>query len=131
MEQHKSSHMHHYRTLGLMLSISFVVMYGLMYSMTNRFTDVFMNVNQVYMAALMAAPMALIELALMPSMYPDKRLNTMLAIGAVIVLIGSWIAIDLPRAETGGPFAAVRPARATSRPLHERCECARARCRPS
>ena len=72
MEHHKSSHMRHYRTLGLMLSISFVVMYGLMYSMTNRFADVLMNVNQVYMAALMAAPMALIELALMPSMYPTS-----------------------------------------------------------
>jgi uncharacterized protein (DUF305 family) len=76
-----------------MLGISFVVMYGLMYSMTNRFADVFMNINQVYMAALMAAPMALIELVLMRSMYADRRLNMMIGIGALSVLLGSWVAI--------------------------------------
>jgi hypothetical protein len=35
----------------------------------------FMNLNQFYMARLMAAPKVIIELALMGSMYSDRRRN--------------------------------------------------------
>jgi len=49
--------------------------------MVNRFENVLNNVNQVYMAALMASPMALLEVALMGKMYPDRRVN--IAIGAI------------------------------------------------
>ena len=47
----------HYRHLGMMAALSFAAMYILMYAMVNRFDDVYNNVNQVYMAGLMAAPM--------------------------------------------------------------------------
>jgi hypothetical protein len=57
MKDHTMSAMHHYRNFVLMLFASFIAMYGLMYAMTNRFEDVFMNWNQLYMAALMTAPM--------------------------------------------------------------------------
>jgi uncharacterized protein (DUF305 family) len=52
-----------------------------------------MNVNQFYMAGLMAAPMGLIELALMGAMYRDRRLNAMVAAGSVIALAAFWILI--------------------------------------
>lgn len=52
MKNHTMSAMHHYRQLALMLLDSFIAMYGLMYAMTNRFDDVLVNLNQVYMAAL-------------------------------------------------------------------------------
>lgn len=93
MKEHKASEMHHYRSLCAMLIASFAAMYVLMYAMTSRFDDVFMNFNQVYMAALMTAPMALIEITIMRSMYTDRRANwTVLGIG-LIVLAGSWTSI--------------------------------------
>lgn len=93
VKEHKASEMHHYRSLCAMLIASFAAMYVLMYAMTSRFDDVFMNFNQVYMAALMTAPMALIEITIMRSMYTDRRANwTVLGIG-LIVLAGSWTSI--------------------------------------
>ena len=62
----------HYGRLLLMLALSFVAMYILMYAMVNSFANVYNNVNQVYMAGLMAAPMGVIELALMGAMYPRQ-----------------------------------------------------------
>ena len=40
----------------------------------------FISVNQFYMAGLMTAPMVSIELLLVGSMYPQKKLNLILAI---------------------------------------------------
>jgi len=50
-------------------------MYTLMYAMVDSAQDVYHNVNQVYMAGLMTAPMVVIELSLMAGMYQNKRLN--------------------------------------------------------
>jgi hypothetical protein len=55
--------------LALAAALSFLAMYILMYAMVNSLSNVFNNVNQVYIAALMATPMVLIELLLMGSMY--------------------------------------------------------------
>ena len=92
MEQ---SHQHHhpYALLAGMTVLSFIAMYILMYAMVDTFGNVFSSINQVYMAGLMAAPMVLIELALMRSMYPNSRLNAGIAAVAVIALIGFFIAI--------------------------------------
>jgi hypothetical protein len=43
--------------------------------MVNAFANVYMNINQVYMAGLMAAPMGIIELALMGAMYRDRKIE--------------------------------------------------------
>jgi hypothetical protein len=83
----------HYGRLMAMIALSFIAMYILMYAMVNRFDNVFNNVNQVYMAGLMAMPMLLIELALMASMYPDKRRNAWFAGGAVLIMALCWIGI--------------------------------------
>jgi uncharacterized protein (DUF305 family) len=86
MKDHTTSGMIHYQHLAVMLVMSFVAMYLLMYAMTDRFDDVFMSLNQVYMAGLMTAPMAVIELVVMRAMYENARLN--LIIIAVAVLVG-------------------------------------------
>ena len=59
----------HYLRLGIMAMLSFVAMYLLMYAMVNTIDDMYMNVNQLYMAGLMAAPMVVIELVVMHAMY--------------------------------------------------------------
>jgi hypothetical protein len=85
--------MNHYGRLLAMAALSFVVMYMLMYAMVDVFGNVFNNVNQVYMAGLMAAPMLLLELMLMGSMYPNKTFNAGLVMGSLAILLLCWIGI--------------------------------------
>ena len=91
--RHDGAAKHHYAMLAAMVALSFVSMYALMYAMVYSFGDVFNSVNQVYMAGLMAAPMALIELALMRSMYRDNTLNMIVIAASVIALIAFFILI--------------------------------------
>jgi uncharacterized protein (DUF305 family) len=92
-ESRKPMHEGMYRRLLVMTATSFVAMYALMYAMVDRLGHVYNNVNQVYMAGLMAASMVLIELAVMRSMYMDRRRNAVILGGAVIALAGCWFLI--------------------------------------
>jgi peptidoglycan/LPS O-acetylase OafA/YrhL len=81
-----------YRRLLLMAILSFVAMYILMYMMVDELQHVFPNVNQFYMAGMMAAPMVLIELLLMGAMYPDKKKNAVImtasAVAGLLFIVG-------------------------------------------
>ena len=77
----------HYVHLLIMAVLSFISMYILMYAMVDRLENVYPNFNQFYMAGLMAAPMVVIELIVMRSMYENKKLNTIIAGVSVIVAI--------------------------------------------
>lgn len=91
---------HPYRRLLIMTLFAFASMYVLMYAMVDRFDNVYSNLNQAYMAGLMAAPMVIIELLLMGAMYPRKGLNAgILATSAMagvvcFMLIRAQTAID-------------------------------------
>jgi uncharacterized protein (DUF305 family) len=80
-----------YGRLVVMVVLSFISMYALMYGMVNAFANVYMNINQVYMAGLMAAPMGIIELALMGAMYRDRKLNAQVAAGCLLALGVFWV----------------------------------------
>lgn len=86
-------HEGHYFSLALMTVLMFFVMYALMYAMVDRFANVYSNLNQVYMAGLMTAPMVLIEMALMRAMYVHRRLNTFIVASSVILGIACWLGI--------------------------------------
>src|SRR4029434_1986734 len=62
----------HYGRSFLMALLSRVSMYVLMYAMVDRWANVFSNVNQFYMAGLMAAPMIIIEIAVMSGNVPES-----------------------------------------------------------
>jgi hypothetical protein len=83
----------HYLRLLVMAALSFATMYALMYAMVDRFDNVFSSWNQVYMAGLMTAPMVLIELVLMRSMYPSTKLNAVLAVASLLAGIGCFLSI--------------------------------------
>jgi uncharacterized protein (DUF305 family) len=85
--------MNHYVRLLLMMMASFVAMYALMYAMVDRAPNAYHNLNQVYMAALMTAAMAIIELALMWRMYHRKTWNVTIVAAATLVLLVSWVCI--------------------------------------
>jgi uncharacterized protein (DUF305 family) len=94
--QHQQSHhdaANHYRNLAIMLLLSFVSMFILMYAMVDAFSNVYGNANQAYMAALMTAPMGVIEIVLMRPMYNNPQLNRLIVVLSVVVLLGSWLAI--------------------------------------
>jgi len=93
-DEHKMSmKSQHYQKLYIMAVLSFISMYILMYAMVDTFANVFLNINQFYMAGLMTAPMVLIEIALMGSMYMDKRLNSIIITASSLVLIGFFLLI--------------------------------------
>jgi uncharacterized protein (DUF305 family) len=102
-DQHKMEH-NPYARLAIMMILSFVSMYILMYAMVNAFANVFHNINQFYMAGLMAAPMALIEVLLMGAMYPNKRVNTIIAATSVLALVFFFILIRQQTAVTDRQF---------------------------
>ena len=88
----------HYGLLLLMALLSFPAMYALMYAMVDRFANVLPNWNQLYMAGLMTAPMVLIELLVMRSMYPNAKLNAIVGGVSLLAAVGCFVLI---RHQTG------------------------------
>jgi hypothetical protein len=59
--------------------------------------NVYSNLNQVYMAGLMTAPMVVIELVLMGSMYERRKLNAVLIAASLVALVALWLFIRQQR----------------------------------
>ena len=64
-----------YKKLAVVISINAVIMFLLTYAMIDRFDHFYANINRVYMAVMMVAPMVILMLLVMGSMYNNKRLN--------------------------------------------------------
>src|SRR6266498_996994 len=92
-KNHENMNENHYRHLVIMTVLSFISMYILMYAMVNTIGNVYNNFNQFYMAGLMTAPMVLIELFVMRSMYHDKRRNALIIAASVIVALMFFLLI--------------------------------------
>lgn len=87
------AHNHPYRQLALMAIAHLVAMFVLMYAMVDVVGNAIPNLNQAYMAVLMAAPMVILEISLMRDMYPSKRTNLWIVIGTVVIFVGSFFLI--------------------------------------
>lgn len=74
-----------YWLLALNLILSLAVMYLAMFSMIWGVSDFFHNLNMFYMALIMWAPMGVLMLATMGSMYSDRKLNVILYAGFALV----------------------------------------------
>ena len=90
-ERHQA--MSHYPRLLLMTVLSFIAMYFLMYAMVDSFDSYYNNINQAYMAGLMAAAMVVIELAVMRAMYHNRKLNAAIIALSVVALVACWALI--------------------------------------
>jgi len=82
-----------YNKLYIMAVLSFISMYVFMYAMVDKFANVFLNINQFYMAGLMTAPMIVIELALMSAMYQNKRVNALIMTVSIIAGLAFFLLI--------------------------------------
>lgn len=83
----------HYGRLAAMIGLSFLAMFFLMYAMVDALKNVVPNLNQAYMAALMTAPMVMLELVFMGAMYSNKRVNGLIWGLSILTLFGSWFLI--------------------------------------
>ncbi|HEY0628213.1 MAG TPA: DUF305 domain-containing protein [Sphingomicrobium sp.] len=84
---------HHYLMLGVNLLASLVIMYVAMFAMIWSWGEFIQNVNFLYMALVMWAPMAAVMLLSMRPMYPDKRLNGLLYLTFAALFIFSLFGI--------------------------------------
>lgn len=84
--------MNKYARFGVMIATSTVVMLGLMYLNTYQFDHVFFSETRVYMALLMGATMAVIMLAFMLQMYPNRLANIGIFVGSVVIFaLSLWL----------------------------------------
>ncbi len=80
----------HYRKLFINLAISMVAMYLVMFAMIDGMADFYNNVNMLYMALMMVAPMAILMLLMMGSMYQNRKLNIVLYITFAGLFVGAF-----------------------------------------
>lgn len=89
--EHQHAMRGNYLRLGLELAIDFIVMYLVMYTMIATLAHFHLNLNNVYMTLMMLAPMTVIMLVSMRSMFPSRRTNLALCAGAIVIFLVSFI----------------------------------------
>ena len=82
-----------YKRFALEMTLEFVVMYLVMYTMIATLEHFYLNLNNVYMTVMMAAPMAIIMLISMRAMFTVPRLNWLIGLGAAAVFVASYAAM--------------------------------------
>lgn len=82
-----------YKELTIELAIDFVIMYLVMYTMIASLDHLYLNINNVYMTLMMVAPMAVVMLVGMRSMFPSRRVNLAVAAVAAVVFTASFFAM--------------------------------------
>lgn len=76
-----------YKKLGLAVLINTVLMFLITYVNLRSFDHFYVNINRVYMAVLMAAPMVIVMMLVMRSMFERKQLNAILIAASAVVII--------------------------------------------
>lgn len=74
-----------YSKFFLMLLLSFIFMFLIMFLNMVEIDHFYISLNRTYMALIMASVMANIMMAMMYSMYPDKKKNNIIIILSVVI----------------------------------------------
>jgi uncharacterized protein (DUF305 family) len=94
MKDHSAQHdSGAYRKLAFELVIDFGIMYFVMYTMIESVGHLYLNVNNVYMTLMMVAPMAVVMLVSMRSMFQNKNLNLAIGVTAAAIFAASFFAM--------------------------------------
>lgn len=72
-----------------MLAVSFVIMYAVMFINVDSADHIYLSLTRLYMTLLMVSPMALTMLLFMSKMYPDKKSNSVIMLGSILIFISS------------------------------------------
>lgn len=86
-----------YRKLAIVMAINAVVMFLLTYALIDSLDHFHVNINRIYMTLMMVAPMVILMVIVMRSMFGNMRLNIALLVGAAAVFLGSF---SLARSQT-------------------------------
>ena len=103
MQSHKTSQQGHampsmkYSTFAQMIVAATLIMFGLMYLNTYAADHIFFSETRAYMALIMGAVMAVVMLAFMWNMYPNKTTNVSILAGSTVVF---FVALWLVRSQT-------------------------------
>ena len=87
-----------YRKLAIAITINTIIMFFLTYVMISSADHFVVNINRIYMALIMAAPMVIVMLLVMRSMFMNKRLNAILlaTFGLITILLFILIRTQTP-----------------------------------
>ena len=82
-----------YKKFLIMLAISFIIMYVVMFLNVDEFSHIYLSYTRTYMTLLMISPMALVMLSLMKKMYPNRKLNLIIAISSIALFVFALTAL--------------------------------------
>lgn len=85
MENNENMQKMNYRKFLLMMLISFVIMFSVMFLNVDEVNHIYISTTRIYMALLMVSPMAIVMMLMMGKMYPDKKLNTGIILGSIVL----------------------------------------------
>ena len=81
-----------YSRFLIMIFVSTLIMFALMYLNTYAVDHVWFSQTRAWMALVMGATMAVVMLAFMLKMYPDKKKNAAIVMLSIVVFTGSlWL----------------------------------------
>jgi uncharacterized protein (DUF305 family) len=82
-----------YKKLGLAVLINIVLMFLITYVNLRSLQHFYFNINRVYMALLMAAPMVIVMMLVMRTMFERKRLNAILIAASAVIIVLTFVLI--------------------------------------
>jgi len=92
-----------YKKFVVMLLISFFIMYLVMFLNMDKLENYHTSATRIYIALLMVAPMAVVMMTMMDKMYSNKKLNTTIIIGSIVLF-----AVTLAALRTQTPISDVQ-----------------------
>jgi uncharacterized protein (DUF305 family) len=84
-ESMQKMHGMNYKKFALMMLISFLIMYTVMFLNMDGVGQYHTSITRIYMALLMVAPMGVVMMLMMGKMYPNKKRNTSIIVGSVVL----------------------------------------------
>lgn len=90
-------HKGNYKKFLLMLLLSFCIMYLVMFLNVDELDHIYLSLTRLYMSLLMVAPMAVLMLAMMQKMYPNKKANAIIMLSSCVVFV---LSLTLLRTQT-------------------------------
>lgn len=77
-----------YSKFGIMMAVSFVVMYGISFLNAAAWEHVMLSYTRTYMPTLMVSSMAIVMLLFMWKMYDNRKLNVAILVGSAVAFFG-------------------------------------------
>jgi peptidoglycan/LPS O-acetylase OafA/YrhL len=98
---HNKSNKGNYTKFVIMLLASFIAMYITMYLNTYTIDHVYFSLTRFYMSCLGISTMAIIMFVAMRNMYKNKKKNTAIVLGSIILFTGALTLVRLQKPIVG------------------------------